>query len=366
MLIVSGIFAALAIKRRQVRFTVEASLAALIPWSGLQLIPYIALLSVLLLVFRRRDVMRDIAAVVVGGILGSLTLAAFFMGHGVWGDFLNASTIQSGTRLTIAQRLVRAISAPFVDPSAVLLLVALVLVSIASVMGREGWRRPAAAVGALLGVVVPSAMGFVGRYTSYYAWMGFIPMAAALARTLDRPKAGKLVQGAALALALLACGVGLPARLLVIWFEWDLRDAGRVKEFVMSHVRPTDEVFSIYEAYYPAKASARGVVLPAYIGEPFAPDAPSGAITVAERERINVLILKPECVKRIIGFFGGKWRQVAHYQVDPSGRAPLLERLKFGSEPYDIIIFRRTGSDVSTVRGDGEESARLAEVSGDA
>ena len=91
--------------------------------------------------------------------------------------------------------------------------------------------------------------------------------------------AGRFVQGTAVALALLACGVGLPARLLVVWLEWDLRDAGRVEKFVTSHLRPTDQVFSIYEAYYPAKASAKGVVLPAYIGEPFAPDAPPGAIT---------------------------------------------------------------------------------------
>jgi hypothetical protein len=151
-----------------------------------------------------------------------------------------------------------------------------------------------------------------------------------------------------------------------MWFEWDLRDAGKVAEFVTSHLRPTDQVFSIYEAYYPAKASAGGVVLPAYIGEPFAPDAPAGAITNAERERVNVLILKPECVERIIGFFGGEWRQVAHYRVDLSERAPLLERLKVGSEPYNIIIFRRTGSEVSTARGEGDELARSPKVSGDA
>ena len=70
------------------RFGVEALLAALIPWAGLQLIPYIAIMCVLLLVLRRTGAMRDVAAIAVGGILGSLGLAAFFMGHGVWSDFL--------------------------------------------------------------------------------------------------------------------------------------------------------------------------------------------------------------------------------------------------------------------------------------
>ncbi len=131
-----------------------------------------------------------------------------------------------------------------------------------------------------------------------------------------------------------------------------------------SHLRPTDQVFSIYEAYYPAKASAKGVVLPAYIGEQFAPDAPPGAITDDERERINVLILKPDCVERSLEFFGGEWRQVAHYEADPAGRLPLLRRLNVGSKPYDIIIYRRLGSDVSTAHSYGKISAGDQEEGG--
>ena len=51
-------------------------------------------------------------------------------------------------------------------------------------------------------------------------------------------------------------------------------------------------------------------MLPAYIGEPFAPDAPAGrGITLTdERERINVLILKLDCVESTIGFI---WRRMA-------------------------------------------------------
>ncbi len=152
--------------------------------------------------------------------------------------------------------------------------------------------------------------------------------------------------------------------MMVVWSEWDLRDAAKVDRFVASHIRPTDQVFSIYEAYYPAKASARAVVLPAYIGEPFAPDSPSGAITKDERERINVLILKPDCLERNLRFFGGEWRQVARYEVDPAGRVGLLKRLNVGSKPYDIMIYRRPESDTSTVHTQGQEIARSQEEGG--
>ena len=311
MLVLSGIFAALAIERFRVRFAVIASLAALIPWAGLQLIPYIAIMSLLLVVLRRRHAIPDVSAVVAGGILGSLTLAAFFMGHGVWNDFLAACTIQSGTRLTMAQRLGRAIGAPLVDPSAVLLLAALVIAATASIIRSEGRGRWVPAVGVLLGAGLPCAMGLLGRYTCYYSWMAFIPMSAAFARTIETPNVGRFAKGTVFAVALLACGVGLPARLLVVWFEWDLRDTAKVDKFVASQLRPTDQVYSIYEAYYPAKSLAKGVMLPAYIGEPIAPDSPPGAITRDERKRVNVLILKPDCVESSLRFFGGEWRQVA-------------------------------------------------------
>ena len=359
MLIISGIFASLAIKRRRVRFGVALFLAALIPWAGLQLIPYVAMMSLLLVALRGRDAIPDILAVVAGGMLGSLALAAFFMQHGVWDDFLHACKIQSGTRLLFSHRLIRLIVAQVVDPSAVLLLFALVIVAIASIKTSEGPRRSAAKVGVLIGACLPCAMGFIGRYSCYYSWMAFIPMAAAFAGAIERPNAGRFVKGIAVAIALLACGVGLPARLLVVCLEWDLRDVTKVEKFVTSHIRPTDEVFSIYEAYYPAKASAKSVVLPAYIGEPFAPDSPAGAITREERERINVLILKPDCVLRSLEFFGGEWRQVGRYAGDPLARVALLKHLKFGSKPYDVIIYRRLDSDVSTARSEEKEAPAL-------
>ena len=91
-----------------------------------------------------------------------------------------------------------------------------------------------------------------------------------------------------------------------------------------------------------------------------------GAITRDERERVNVLIVKPDCVERTLGFFGGEWRQVARYKADSAGRVPLLELLKVGAKPYDIIIYRRPDSDVNTAHTQGKSSTGTPEVGGDA
>ena len=104
-----------------------------------------------------------------------------------------------------------------------LLLAALVIMATTSMIGRKSTRRSTAALGVALGIGLPCAMGFLGRYPCYYSWMAFIPMAASLARAFETARPGRLIYGMALALAVLACGVGLPARMLVVWFEWDLR-----------------------------------------------------------------------------------------------------------------------------------------------
>ena len=228
MLIISGIFAALAIKRRQFRFAVEVAARCThsvgrSPVDSIRCDDERACSSVLC----GRDAIWDLAAVVVGGILGSLTLAAFFMGHGVLGDFLSACTIQSGTRLSIAQRLGRALGAPLVDPSAVLLLVALAVVATAAIFRSEGRRRSAAIVGVLLGAALPCAMGF-GRKIYSLSTPGWRSSQwPPRLHQLSKPRAGRFeFEGRPRChrSRYIACGSGvLPAWLVVVWLEWDLR-----------------------------------------------------------------------------------------------------------------------------------------------
>jgi hypothetical protein len=341
MLIGAGVFAALAVERPRLRAAAIALIAALIPWAGLQLIPYTALMCVPLLLLRGRKAIREVGAIAAGGALGAASLAGFFKGNDVWDEFLKSASILAGTRRALVERLTASAVAPTADLSSMLLLGALAVLLIAPVRRRAASPR-AATVGLLLGLAVPCAVSASGRYPRYYAWMAFLPMAAAFASAFEQHAPGGRLRAAAASLALLACLVGFPARLALTCLEWDLRDAGPVDRFVASHVGPGDRVFSSYEAYYAAKKSAGLVFLPFYIGRSFglSPDAPT-PITREERDEVDVLILKPDAVEATVAFFGGEWRQVDCLKADTPRRLPLLERKNFGSRPYDLIIFRR-------------------------
>jgi hypothetical protein len=185
-------------------------------------------------------------------------------------------------------------------------------------------------------------------------------MAAALAAHIEKAPLGGRVKAATLSLAFLACVAGLPVRLSTTSLVWELRDERLVERFVKSHVHKTDWVFSVYESYYPAKQSAETVLLPFYIGQLSFPASIDEPITRAERDRVNVVITKPDAEEQTLQYFGGEWEAVARYQADPSGRASLNARVGFGGRPYELSIHRRIPPPVVTDRGG--ESALQAEA----
>jgi len=103
-------------------------------------------------------------------------------------------------------------------------------------------------------------------------------------------------------LLLLACAAGLPARLAVTCREWGLRDPGPVAQIVAEQVRPTDWVYSEYEAYYPAKKTAAVLFLPPYAGLIPEMKGQQPALSAAERERVDLLILKPSTEQETLQF----------------------------------------------------------------
>lgn len=341
MLLVAGMLWALTLPAPRARTAALVALAALVPWAGLQLVPYAALLGLLLLLVRGRAAVGAVAAVAVGGALGTAALVGLFRAEGVWPEFVKSVALLGGARRPLAARAADALRAPATEPSSLLLLATLA-VFLAFELRRKGVRlRSPVVVGLLAGVVVPCALAFVGKYVRYYAWMSSIPMAVCVAAHFGR--AAPAARLAVAPLLLLACAAGLPARLAVTGLEWGLRDPAPVDRLVAGQVGPGDWVFSEYEAYYPAKRSAAVVLLPPYIGDASGPVLADPPVTAAERDRVNVLIAKPDTAAKRLAFFGGRWAPVARYAADPAARVRLLARVGFGSKPYDLTVYRRRG-----------------------
>ena len=207
------------------------------------------------------------------------------------------------------------------------MLAALVLILVATSAAR---RVPAAiSAGCRLagGVLVPCFLALAGKYARYYCWMAFIPMAACIAAEFQSGRV-RPVRKLVMPLLLLACAAGLPARLAVTCREWGLRDPSPVDQVVAEQVRPTDWVYSEYEAYYPAKKTAAVLFLPPYAG--LVPDmnGRQPALSAAERERVDLLILKPSTEQETLRFFGGRWSLVGHYAA--AGSTPRAHRRRSG------------------------------------
>ncbi len=240
-------------------------LAVLVPWAGLQLIAYLALIGLALLLIQRRGAAIDVLAIGAGCVVGVLSLFLFLHENGVWPEFLKSVSILSGARRTIVSKLASAVAAPFTEPSSIGLLAVLGVLLFQAVRSGEFRLRSPLGVGLLAGVLVPCLLALAGKYARYYAWMAFIPMAGCVAAELQsgrwRPHWRVVVP-----LLVMSCVVGLPARLAVTLREWKLRDPDPVNRLVAEQVRPTDWVYSEYEAYYPAKKAAAVLFLPPYAG----------------------------------------------------------------------------------------------------
>ena len=355
---VALMFAAQTMNQPGRRALAIALLSTLVPWTGFQLIPYVGLLGLLLVGLKGRSAIPDLVAAAVGGIVGLALLAALFSVNGVLQEFRHALFYIRGAQRTLFGRIFDSLHAPFNESSSIILLAALGLATFTS---RRTKLRSVGIVGILIGIIVPFALGFSGKYVRYYAWMAYVPMALAIVAMIERtdPRliATKIVYG----LVLLACLVGFPARMAVTLLEWDLRDPEPVNRLVLETLRPGDWVYTEFEAYYPAKAIAEQLFLPPYLGIISVPgrERVPAAMTLSERERVNVLITKPARRELTLREFPGRWEEVGHYVADPSRQVGLLKRVHFGAKPYDLTVYRRVGVGALGI-GAKESEERLA------
>jgi hypothetical protein len=324
-------------------------LSALMPWVGLQLLVYLALGGLLLLLLRGRSALFEVLTIGTGCVAGLASLFVFFLRNGVWDEFARSVAILSGARQPLAHRLVEAASAPLTEPSSILVLAALGVVLISALRRDRLQMRSPLVIGFLVGVLVPCLLALSGKYPRYYAWMAFVPMAGCLAAEVECGRAGP-VRKLVIPLVILACIVGLPARLAVTCGEWSLRDPNPVNRFVAQQVRPTDWVYSEYEAYYPAKKTAAVVFLPPYAGLVPGMERVTPPLSEAEKNRVDVLILKPATRDQTLRRFEGRWTMVGHYAAGGGTRSSIAATLGRGSKPYELLVYRRQHEAVASAR----------------
>lgn len=336
-----GVFAC-TLSEDRYRHWAVLMIGALLPISGLQFLPYIGLLCGLGLFWVPSWLGTLSIASGFGTIFGGGALAAYYRYRGVWDDFLQAITRHTAAGQDVSSKLLDLPSVLHLDPSYTLLLFGTL-----SLGGYFAWRRKTETsflqsnVIYLLTVAVatPVALFIVGKYTTPYSWMGYVPLAFGVcvaASTISWNRSEVIV---GLSLLVLVCGIGLPARVGISILQWEGRSYEPVKRSVSRHITDQDTVFSTYQGYYAAKAHASTVYLPKH------------TIYLSSNEKaetlrsVDKLILSPRQRDAWLSFWSNRfsgWEQVGRTTAEGGTDNTVLGvRL---AQPYDVIVYKRPNS----------------------
>lgn len=305
-------------------------LGAAIPWTGFQLIPYLGVLSLVYLMTYGGSRMVDVALVWAGVLLGVGGLYLFFASQAAWPYLLNSIHELAGQHRPAAARVADAVRSLRVDPS-LMVLYLLLLVAVAWEFSRtRSPERRTLLAGLLFAMLVPAGLAAVGKFARYYAWMAYVPALVCLLRWFEQTSPGKWTQRAFVVGLAAVCLVGLPARMALLLTEWEARDYRPVERFVRTHLRPDDNLYCEFEAYYAAKAVTPHVFLTRY----------RRAISDTEKAAINVFAARPENASDTAELLGGKWTRVAEHTTDFQ-RGAWQSRLRMGGQLYHLVVYRR-------------------------
>lgn len=303
-------------------------LGALMPWTGLQLLPAAALLGALLLLFLRREALTRVALVWSGVLLGGAALWWFYASHGVWAAF-RASTSAIGV---IGHSWIEKIqSLPAVYTADKTRLIVLILALALVWLGRR--NRPFL-FGLSAAVLFPAAMQIAGKFPIYYGWMALLPLMVGVFGLLatEFRRISSMQRAAAVVALVAAAVIGLPLRLWALSAGAADRSPASVSAFVRAHVRPDDVAVADFKAYYALREMTLRPFAITYLP----------AIRTEERDRVTVLIVKPLDLQAVQHVIGGKWLSTGAKAAprQPNSLLGLIVK-ELRDDDYPLLVYRR-------------------------
>lgn len=352
ILLCSMLFYAFSLESKGWRFALIAVSGTLVPFAGMQLIPFYLMMFTFILFFTWKKFMPEIAVSLVAAGAGFLILYGFYVYNGVWQGFVDSvfAHVAAGDikfdenfkavhddRNLIEKFFGTFLQIPYIFGEGLsmipLLLFGIYLLGVQLVRKNISYNS-FIVVGLTMAIVMPMAMHFTGKWIRSYAWMPFIPLTICLLAEANRmtlwKDKGFGLKPLAIAALLAAFGAGLPLRTFTVLYEWDQRDHDKVIEFVESlNLKRSDQVLAAYQTYYPIKKAVEQVYFPPVIPQMYPEQV----------ENLNVAILTPEIypIDSLRKDFPGEW---------VPGETLKLRNLEgwqlpFGSRAYNLEVYRR-------------------------
>lgn len=303
------------------RYLSLTGLCILFPFGGLALSAYTVVLSVLLLIYLRKLFLGELIAIIFGLLLGFLCTYSLYSANGVWDDFI-ISTLNNPTILAFSQR--DKIGGIFGNRILQVLVISCFALVIHKVLkGEFKWVSvPSFGLAAIFWI--PLGMRLAGAFQFCYSWMVVVPLGVCVCFSVDKllkTTLDRRLNSPILGIIIVLCLISSPYLSFIdLVLNWNSSNYFRIEAFVQENISSDEWVLSDPISYFAAKKGGKTVIYKPYLT----------VISPQEKEKVSVLIVRPQDSSLLQAKLGGKWHK--------RGK-PLT--IQYKKEVVELDIYRR-------------------------
>jgi hypothetical protein len=182
----------------------------------------------------------------------------------------------------------------------------------------------------LVVIAVPFALGILRNYPYYYTWMAVLPLCIVLPRFLMQiNNTGIYYNAITWPLVLASLAVSFNSSFLPPKNNNQMKEEFlNTNEFLARYISKEDKVYSEFATYYGVMPLADYVLLPTY----------KDMVSPVERAELSALIATKENFPRTKEIWGGEWYEYARNCAKPPYNVSIYRRLEGQQEPSTPIL----------------------------
>ena len=320
--------------RGKTRHGLLAMVGALIPWAGLQFIPYVVLLCGCIFFWNRKLFLEAALSITGGGMTGTVGLVVFYKSNGVWDNFIQSVFPHTAANQSNAFPGLH-LYAEDLSYLTILLSAILIFLVYAINYKKASKLHPIFKYCMLVGILTPPVLYTLGKYPQYYTWMAYLPLVVGVCVQASFIRWNRWALWIGIGIIGVA-SIWLPARMGVTLLQWDARSYEPVENLALRTISEKDTVYASYPAYYGVKKNSAFTYLPNSLSDRRPPE--SGKV---DTQSINKVMIDPRHSENFFSELGGEWRQISQIGEDAERKEVFGIKL---AEPYRLATYVRLSS----------------------